>query len=173
MRESLDRSRAEGNFVLQWFDSLKRHTIKFAVNELKKNCFPSTPHETFTTQEVSLDGQEMTTPQDTIISAVIKGECNNGPRINLPIVIGLSAIVLLQTAGLVFLKRKNYLLNSKAKSNSISICLQNIPATITTATAPPDRQDAEAEEINELYEQTQVAGVDYCNTDFEQQYCEI
>ena len=86
------------------------------------------------------------------------------------VVIGLSAIVILQTAGLVFLKRENSLLNSKVKSNYI--CLENIPPAVPSA-ATPDGQDIEAEEFNEMYEPTQEAGVDYCNTNCEQQYCEI
>jgi hypothetical protein len=140
------------------------------VNNLTANCFPSTPQdtqETSTTQGVSPTGHELTTPNYTITPA-----CNvSGQKINLLVVIGLSAIVILQTAGLVYLIRENSLLNSKVKSNYI--CLENIPPAVPSASSP-DGQDIEAEEFNELYVPTQEAGVDYCNTDdCEQQYCEI
>jgi hypothetical protein len=138
------------------------------VNNLTANCFPSTPHhETSTSQS-----NELTTTQDTS-DCIEESKCkciNTGKRINLLVAIGLSAIVILQTAGLVFLKRENSLLNSKVKSNYM--CLQNIPPAVPSATTP-DIQDFEAEEFNDMYEQTQEAGVDYCNTDSEQQYCEI
>jgi len=139
------------------------------VNNLKANCSPSTPHdiqETSTSHKVTPIGFESTTPKYTTTSA-----CNvTGQKVNLLVVIGLSAIVILQTAGLVFLKRENSLLNSKVKSNYI--CLENIPPAVPSA-ATPDGQDIEAEEFNEMYEPTQEAGVDYCNTNCEQQYCEI
>jgi hypothetical protein len=139
------------------------------VNNLTANCFPSTPYdtqETSTTQEVSPTGHELTTQKYTITPA-----CNvSGQKINLLVVIGLSAIVILQTAVLVFLKRENSLLNSKVKSNYI--CLENIPPAVPSASSL-DGEDIEAEEFNELYEPTQEASVDYCNTDCEQQYCEI
>lgn len=171
--ESIQESKDQGKETILLFvkNPLKMIRI-FAVNIQAMNCTTIHSQNETTTQETTT--QEFTTHDDYETSTESKAKKNsarqrNGPKINLIVVIGLCSIIILQTAGLIYLKKQNSLLSWKAK-NKNSICLRHIPAA-APGTTVPDREDAEAEEINEMYGQT--GGPDVNCVDYGQQYCEI
>lgn len=172
--ESTQESKDQGKetILLSMKNPLKTSHI-FAVNIQTMNCTTiysqneTTTQETTTIQDFTTHVDYETTTQSKAKN--ISARQRNGPKINLIVVVGLCSIIILQAAGLIYLKKQNSMLSLKAK-NQNSICLQNIPPAAPVTTVP-DREEAEGEEINEMYGQT---GEPVINCfDYEQQYCEM